>query len=391
MLIHTWCPAQEKVDAQATKQQAALNETVLPGLEITYSTEPSEYCLFTVLTKEGYDILNIFAPNGEHLFYRKIFARLDDFKILSNGYLSHFDNSRKGYIFLDSLYQEIDSIKMLNDYKIDWHAMRVDKDGGYFMTGSYYRDLDMDELVEGGYSDARVREMIIQKVDADNNVVFEWNTADHFNVTDTYNELTNNIIDYVHFNSIEIDTDSSSIISCRNMSELSRIDLNTGNIIWRLGGKNNQFILRNFDREFSGQHTLRKKTDSTYTIYDNGNFVDSAYSMGVEFRIDEDSMIAEQLHIFRHEPDVFAPHLGNVQNMDNGNTLVYWGFTNKEELGGFYSEYNEAHVLVQKGSFINSDIPVYHAKKFKWNSPLLSTDAKLNHRNAEAFPTSYPI
>jgi len=371
MLIRTGCPAQEMVG-----NKAALNATVFPSLKITYNQEPSEYCVFTVLSNRDYSVLNIFAPNGEALFYRKIDANCYDFKLLSNGFLSYFDDSRRGHVILDSLYQEVDFIKVINSYQSDFHEIRADGDGGYFLIGSYRRELDMSKLVEGGYSKAQITEMVIQRIDADKNVVFEWNTADHYNVVDSYVRLTAHVIDYVHFNSIEIDTDTSIIVSSRNLSELTRIDLNTGTIIWRLGGKNNQFTLRNFDRHFTGQHTIRKKTDSTYTLYDNGIYTEPRYSMGVEFRIDEDSMIAEQLRTCRHEPDVFAFIVGNLQNLDNGNTLVFWGATgtNEDDIGGFFSEYNDEHTLIQKGSFLNCEVATYRVQKFRWRNPYFSLE-----------------
>lgn len=371
--------AQNNIGIQAVRKQSDVNETVFPYMKITYNQEPSEYCVFTVLKRLEYSVLNIFAPNGEALFYRKIDANCYDFKILSNGYLSYFDNSRGGYVLLDSLYHEFDFIKVLNDYQPDFHEIKADIDGGYFLLGnSYDRELDMSKLVEGGLSKVQIIDMIIQKIDADKNVVFEWNTADHYDILDSYIDLTGGyFIDYVHLNSIEMDTDSSIIVCSRNLSELTRIDLNTGNIIWRLGGKNNQFDLRNFDRDFSGQHSISKKTDSTYTIYDNGVFVDPKYSMGVEFSIDEDSMIAEQLRTFRHEPDIFANIVGNLQNMDNGNTLVYWGPTNStgDGMDGFFSEYNNEHTLIQKGSFLNSEgPPTYRVKKYRWSTPHFSIE-----------------
>lgn len=385
MLIQTRCPAQEKFENQAVNQKAPSNETVYPSLEITYNQEPSEYCVFTVLTRIGYSVLNIFAPNGEALFYRKIEAACYDFKLLTNGNLSYYDNSRRGFVILDSFYREVDFVKIIGSYQTDFHEIRAGRDGGYFLLGSYRRELDMSQLVEGGYERAQITDMIIQKIDANKNIEFEWNCADHYNVVDSHTRLTAHIIDYVHFNSIETDTDSTIIVSSRNLNELTRIDLATGNIIWRLGGKNNQFIMRNFDREFSGQHSICKKTDSTYTIYDNGIHSDSLYSIGVEFSLDEDSLIAEQIHTFRHEPDVFAYIIGNLQNMDNGNTLVNWGVAGDGGPGGFFTEYNEEYEVVQKGSFLNCEAPTYRVKKYRWNTPHFSIETD----HLDFSPTAY--
>ena len=53
--------------------------------------------------------------------------------------------------------------------------------------------------------------------------------------------LAATIIDYCHTNAIEQDNDGNILISSRNMDEITKINRITGQIIWRLGGKNNQF------------------------------------------------------------------------------------------------------------------------------------------------------
>ncbi len=332
----------------------------------TYDQNTSPYCLFTALSQAAQTTLYIFAPNGEPLFYKIVDTLCYDFKVQPNGYFSYFQEDIGGFVIMDSLFNVVDTIRAKN-FPTDFHEFRMKSDGSCFLFGVDRRIIDMSVLVDGGDKNATVIGMVVEKLDSMKNLVFEWNSFDHFNITDSYDNLMYSFIDYVHFNSLELDTDSSIIVSSRKMSELTRINLNTGEIIWRLGGKNNQFVLRNFDRAFSGQHSIRKRNDSVYTIYDNGLELDPIYSMGVEFSLGQDSLLARELREFRHNPDVYAPIMGNVQNLPDGNTLVNWG-------GNSFTEYNPQSEVVHEGEFLNSEIPAYTLYKYDWKNPLFSTD-----------------
>jgi hypothetical protein len=87
----------------------------------------------------------------------------------------------------------------------------------------------------------------VQELDANRDVVFEWRSWDHFQITDaTVNtDLTDKKVDYVHGNTVERDFDGNIMISCRNMCEITKINHETGDIIWRMNGENNQFTFVN--------------------------------------------------------------------------------------------------------------------------------------------------
>ena len=51
----------------------------------------------------------------------------------------------------------------------------------------------MDSIVDDGDPNAIVEGLIIQELNSDHEVVFEWKSWDHFNITDnTYLDLTSN-------------------------------------------------------------------------------------------------------------------------------------------------------------------------------------------------------
>ncbi len=70
---------------------------------------------------------------------------------------------------------------------------------------SYDRQLvGMDTVVTGGNPNAVVTGVVLQELDEDKNLVFQWRSWDHFKITDATDDiiLTDSLIDYVHANAI---------------------------------------------------------------------------------------------------------------------------------------------------------------------------------------------
>ena len=72
-------------------------------------------------------------------------------------------------------------------------------------------------------------------------------------------------------NAIEIDHDGNLLLSSRFQDEVSKIDRNTGEFIWRLGGQNDQFEWLNDTLKLAYQHDVRVLPNGHITVFDNGN------------------------------------------------------------------------------------------------------------------------
>ena len=75
-------------------------------------------------------------------------------------------------------------------------------------------------------------------------VLFEWRSIDHVALDETYvTPLQDGRpgIDYFHINSIDVDHDDNLLVSARETSAVYKIDRNSGEVIWRLGGKQSDF------------------------------------------------------------------------------------------------------------------------------------------------------
>src|SRR2546426_3251407 len=105
------------------------------------------------------------------------------------------------------------------------------------------------------------------------------------------------------------------------MGEITKIDRRTGELIWRLGGRNNQFaIVDDPLGGFSSQHSVRVLDNGNLLLYDNGLRHTPPESRAVEYRLDVSTRTATMVWQYRRVPAVFTPFLGSVQRFQNGNT-----------------------------------------------------------------------
>ena len=240
------------------------------------------------------------------------------------------------FIVVDKDYRIIDSIKCTNNFTTDFHDIIIDSNGNYYLMGFEQKEMDLSKVIIGGQTDAVVTGNIIQCFDKNKNLFFEWNSFEHLNITDVTRDvdLTQLSVDFTHFNSFALDKDKNLLISIRNLDEIIKVDIKTGEILWRMGGKeskNNEFDFVDDSEEnnnfygFSHQHSLSILDNGNILMLDNGNLKTPPISRVVEYKIDHQNKIVSKVWEYRHSPNIFSLSIGNVQRLSNGNTLISWG------------------------------------------------------------------
>ncbi len=292
-------------------------------------TAPGRIFFASTFTGLG-NYLVICENDGTPYWYRR-YERTNlgsgDFKVQPSGILTAYLYKPSHYIALDRNFEQIAVYKCGHGYHTDSHECVVLPGGHALLVGEDKRQVDMSKIVSGGNKFASVIGNHVQEVDADGHVYFEWRSWDHFRVQDAVHEnLQASSIDYVHLNSIAVDHDGHYIISSRHLSEVSKINKDTGDFIWRFGGVHNQFTLKNTTVPISYQHHVRPVPDKPghYTIYDNGNHRDPGYTRAVEFKIDAENKTAELVWAYRYTPDRTCRMMGSVQRLPNGHTFIDW-------------------------------------------------------------------
>jgi hypothetical protein len=272
--------------------------------------------------------LLILDNDGEPVYYQRMQPGVAqfDFKKLPNGNLSYYEDGGLGFSILNEQYELIDVFSAGNGYaRTDNHDFQILSNGHAIVMIYDWQSVDMSTIVPGGNPDATVIGLVLQELDTSKNVVFEWRSWDHIPITDSYADLTAEVIDYVHGNSVEVDSDGNWLVSNLALGEVTKIDRETGDIIWRMGGKQNMFTFDPVDGEpFFPQHDARRIPNGNLTIFDNRSQY-SNYARAVEYELDEENFTAHRVWEFRQEYPGGSAAMGNAQRLPNGNTFIGWG------------------------------------------------------------------
>src|SRR5829696_6388797 len=237
------------------------------------------------------------------------------------------------YVIFDSSYREIARLRAGNGYGGDHHEFLISPQDTALIT--IYNSVPQDLTAVGGSKNGRAWQGIVQELDIESGeVLFEWRSIDHVALEETYVEARQDHysgIDYFHINSIDVDHDDNLLPSARQTSTIYKVDRNTGEVIWRLGGKRSDFEMGEGTR-FAFQHDARRLRDGTISIFDNGSLVfENGIPRAVEesraivLDVDERKMKASLAREYTHPGEQHADAAGNVQVLPNGDVFVGWG------------------------------------------------------------------
>lgn len=275
----------------------------------------------------------IMDGKGETVFYRlsKIGS---DFRIHPNGKISFFGKNK--FYLMDGSFRITDSVACANGRLTDSHDFVILPDGHYLLLGqetltrdmSRYRMFRQKDLP--GSKKAKVITGVVQELDQDKKLVYEWRSAPYFRMEDAEKIYLNDTakIDITHFNSVDKDpTGKYLLVSARYSNELVKVRIADGKLMWRLGGKKNDFNLNRDSAWFLGQHDARFLSPTRIILFDNGYAEASKKhpARAVEYIIDEEKKQAVMHWSYTRKPYLVSDATGNAQRTANGNTLVNYG------------------------------------------------------------------
>lgn len=264
---------------------------------------------------------------GRPVWYRKFDTQIADIQKQPNGTITIFSSLGSGsrrFFELDLLGNIIAEHAASNGRETGAHEYRRTLDGSILFG---IKDTIMDLSAIGGRRDAMVKGMIVE-YDRGARGVLRWSTFDHLHVDEAAADIdiTAPAVTPWHVNAIDLDTDGNLLLSLRNSDMVIKVDANDGRVLWRLGGKRNQFTFINDPRGgFSHQHGIRRLPNGNILLFDNGNLHQPQASRVVEYKLDESAKTAELVWEYLHEPSLYAFALGFAQRIPNGHTLVCYG------------------------------------------------------------------
>jgi hypothetical protein len=276
-----------------------------------------------------------------------------------------------GYVVMNGSYREIGRVPPADSFDRDLHEFNITSRGTALST--VYDRVPMDLSSLGGQKDAVVYNGIVEEVDIETGeVLFSWRSLDHVGVEESYHKLpaAREPHDYFHINSIEVDHDGNLLVSARNTWTIYKVDHQSGDVIWRLGGKESDFEMGP-GTEFAYQHDARRHPDGSITIFDNREPSEDEFSRGIILELDENEMRTSLVREYTHPDKLLSSSQGNMQVLPNGNVFIGWG---SEPV---FSEFDSGGELLFDGVFRGEVVPQpakgdgkpesYRAFRFEWS------------------------
>ena len=326
-----------------------------PLLQIDSSNNPADGKIFIANKPAKFgapygSYLIIADNNGSIVKYKKFSTPESNFRVLSNGELMTSENGR--HLVLDTSLTVIDTFKCGNGYTADSHDFVLLPNGHALLFATDPQPMDLSKVVEGGRPDATVVGAVVQELDPSKNVVFQWRTLDYIDVTSSYYDLTQKNVPYGHANSIEVDIDGNILFSLRYLSAIIKINRETGNIMWILGGKLNQFKFINEHEEnaptyFSNQHNISVLPDNHILMFDNGDDHSPSYSRAVEYKLNVQDSTATLVWEYDHGKTIYTSSGGSAQRLSNGNTVIGWSRPPGNVYHPTYTEVQDTNIVLE--------------------------------------------
>ncbi len=303
----------------------------MPAFSVTsHGTPSSGYAMFGITagdTSLGGFYAIVCDNNGRVAWYRRFATQVTDFQRQPNGHFTVFSSlgqEERRFYELDLLGNVVGQYSAPGGMETGAHELRLRADG-YVLLG--LADTVEDLTALGGLAAARVKGIAVNYVRPLGTSLRWWSPA-YLTPDEAAQDipLTTPAVNPWHANAIDVDADGHLLVSFRNSDMVLKINSATGDVIWRLGGKHNQFTFQGDPLGgFSHQHGIRRLANGNIILFDNGNLHNPPESRAVEYRLNESTKTAEMVWQYRHSPPLYAFALGFAHRQANGNTLITYG------------------------------------------------------------------
>ena len=300
-----------------------------PHLETTVndadaSTDP----IFVGLRGQAY-FLAVIDNNGVPLFWERTPEQIYDFKRHPNGEYSYCirtgDEAYSEHVVLDESFDEVERLQTVDLVHTDVHEFHILPDGNRILMA--YEPMVRDLTAFGGGAADTVQDSVVQEITPEGTVVFQWNSWDDL----PYDESLRGSSEYAHVNSVAVTPDGHWLMSARGHSAVVKVDRDTGEELWQLGGIGGDFTFVDDPLgNLCGQHTAFELEDGHILLFDNGQacYPEVAergeHTRVVEYELDETAMTATLVWSYDRE-GAYTRSQGSSQRLDSGNTFIGWG------------------------------------------------------------------
>ena len=278
---------------------------------------------------------------------------------------------------LDQHYHEFRRFRAGRGLSGDVHEFKITQEGTALITIYNLTQADLSSVESLPKESGYVLDGIFQEIDIETGeVLFEWNSSDHFHFSDTIavmgNGTWNSPLDWFHINSVDKDKYGNYLVSSRYLYMVACIDGNDGHVIWRLGGKRNSFrdLSGGTATNFTGQHDARWTRDyASVTLFDNGadwTRKASNKSIGKRISLDVNTMTARVEQTYTNPANILSFSQGSFQTLPNGEVFIGFGIN-----GAFTQFYENGTVKCDAyfgpaEDFGSGNVQSYRNLRFNW-------------------------
>ncbi|HEY3961405.1 MAG TPA: arylsulfotransferase family protein [Gaiellaceae bacterium] len=226
------------------------------------------------------------------------------------------------HVILDDTYRLVKRVDAGNARHADLHEFLLTDRNTALVTAWDHAEADLRPF--GGPANGVVVNGMIQELELPSGrVLFEWKSMDHVGLDESYAGVGPQF-DFFHVNSIQRLPDGDYLVSARNTWCVYKIDGETGEIVWRLGGKRSDFSMGT-GTVFAWQHDARLHGNLLSVFDDGGDPQVQPQSKGLVLALDTKRMRASLHRRYTHYPTLHSHALGSLQRQPNGNVLIGWG------------------------------------------------------------------
>lgn len=228
------------------------------------------------------------------------------------------------FVLYNALGDSVRTLGCKNGLAPRFHDILAEADGSYWIMCDDTRTIDMTAF--GGVANAIVTGTGLQHFDAAGTLTLNWSPFDHFAYDDADTLLLKSSpINWTHGNAISVDQDGNILISFRALNEVTKINASTGAVMWRMGGKANQFTFSGVGTPgFKGQHNVRVTGPNEFMILDNQGSADTRFE---RYSVDPVAHTAQLIQSFTAFPATRTDVGGSVHNPAPGRWLMSVGTT----------------------------------------------------------------
>jgi hypothetical protein len=259
-------------------------------------------------------------------------------------------------------YQPLAVVKAGNGYHADLHEFLITPQGTAWIDAFDPVRLNLSKI--GGLANDYVNDSVVQEIDIKTGLVmWEWHALGHIPLADSMSAIPHTTDwDYVHVNSIDPGSDNNLLLSARGTWTLYNVDLHSGAIEWRIGGKQSNFTLGP-GVKFYWQHDAMWEPGGLISVFDNGSSpAEEKQSRGLLLSPDLATHTVTLVKAYTNpKHTLLASSQGDLLDVGGGNWLMgYGGLPN-------FTEYDAAGSVLLDGT-LGLDVQDFRTYMAPWSA-----------------------